>query len=171
MSPKLHLHKKTSSSTHSMSLRPRHRNTAFAEANRVKDWLGLYTSPTIDDIRSGDATLCPVCLDAFFSQPQLEVPLKLHCGHIFGSRCLSTWLKKRQYGTRRNGCPFCMRALENKYSFGHLDPGTPLWYRIIGWYFILSGGHLFWVLIMLLARHLEFGSGRGWQPLPFADVG
>ncbi len=47
---------------------------------------------------------CPICLIKYGESEddsQAEAPARLHCGHIAGRECLTTWMKENQT------CPFC----------------------------------------------------------------
>ncbi|KAL8669985.1 MAG: hypothetical protein Q9168_005447 [Polycauliona sp. 1 TL-2023] len=41
------------------------------------------------------------------AQMDLEVPVKLGCGHIFGMTCLVRWTLSESDANRDPGCPYC----------------------------------------------------------------
>lgn len=47
---------------------------------------------------------CPICKEAYEDTEELEVPVRLPCGHLFGSLCISIWISK-------NTCPLCRAVL------------------------------------------------------------
>lgn len=51
---------------------------------------------------------CYICLEPFDTGSKFEIPLKLPCGHEFGSVCISEWL---HVPSRKNGCPLCRKDL------------------------------------------------------------
>ncbi|KAF2113458.1 hypothetical protein BDV96DRAFT_648416 [Lophiotrema nucula] len=66
---------------------------------------------------------CPICYFPFntprkpyFSLP--EHPVKLHCSHIFGSRCIDTWLSTSPT------CPLCRSEYHDPYYPRSRPPST-----------------------------------------------
>ncbi|KAG8530565.1 uncharacterized protein KY384_005068 [Bacidia gigantensis] len=49
-----------------------------------------------------DTRTCHICHEQFDEEP-VEAPLTLHCGHTFGSVCITNWLNK----ANEPGCPLC----------------------------------------------------------------
>ncbi|KAH0544490.1 hypothetical protein FGG08_001388 [Glutinoglossum americanum] len=90
---------------------------AFERAT-VKAISGLQDVP-IDSLSEEDRT-CSICMDPFGevepTSGTCETPLKLPCGHIFGSACIRTWLKEHCT------CPACRRKLESEIVHSHAPP-------------------------------------------------
>jgi len=64
-------------------------------------FLKALTPIAKDSLEEGDK-LCLICHEEFESQAfGFECAIKLHCTHIFGSRCIRTWAKSS------NSCPMC----------------------------------------------------------------
>lgn len=51
---------------------------------------------------------CSVCHEPFFTGMYWEIPMKLLCGHIFGSRCIQTWLSRMNEPA---SCPRCRQIV------------------------------------------------------------
>ena len=135
----------------------------------------LYRLPMVEP-RTLDAhhSDCPICLRAYNgatmkplnNQPiaYREKPLKLPCGHIFGSNCIFTWLSPLL--GRNKSCPLCRKVLFQtrvKHNFsiqaGSLllrnDGSSPpilsiedeeerlkaLWRKVVEQYTALEDGH------------------------------
>lgn len=53
-----------------------------------------------------DERQCPVCRDDLVPGNEIEHPVRLPCGHIFGDRCIETWF------STNTTCPICRRRYD-----------------------------------------------------------
>ena len=53
-----------------------------------------------------DETHCGICREAYFTDPESDLPAMTPCGHFFGSRCLSEYLCGWMRDDAVN-CPTC----------------------------------------------------------------
>ncbi|KAF6226757.1 hypothetical protein HO173_012360 [Letharia columbiana] len=71
---------------------------------------------------------CDICHESFFEWA--EKPLKLPCGHIFGSKCIAEWLSPTAVDLKpKNTCPICREVLFSQsgrrfWDSTSLVPGT-----------------------------------------------
>ena len=55
-----------------------------------------------------DGACCDICMDPFGSSEDPERPVRLRCGHVMGSTCISQWAKTN------DTCPLCRRNIFEK---------------------------------------------------------
>lgn len=72
--------------------------------------------------------LCTICSEPFLRGDNPEIPVRLHCGHVFGMNCILKWLSP----VSRNGnnsCPNCRKPIFddwNKLNFPPPQRSAPL---------------------------------------------
>ena len=79
---------------------------------------------------------CFICRQPYYqdSEAGREIALKLACGHIFGSRCIESWMKF--FDPRGvKGCPLCMKKLWDK---DRVPEELEKFRQDMGWYFWLK---------------------------------
>ena len=98
--------------------------SSSAVEEKLRQNLTLLEVASIDPEESE----CAICLDPFLDAAQKlqEHPAELQCGHIFGQKCITEWLNKK------NTCPKC-RAQVLSFPAGQ-DPRLQLEYRPIAEY-------------------------------------
>lgn len=67
--------------------------------------------------------LCIICSEPFLRGDNPEVPVRLHCSHIFGMNCILKWLSP----VSRNGnnsCPICRKPIFDDWDKMNFPPPT-----------------------------------------------
>lgn len=65
--------------------------------------------------------LCTICSEPFLRGDNPEIPVRLHCGHIFGMNCILKWLSP----VSRNGnnsCPNCRKPIFDDWDKMNFPP-------------------------------------------------
>ena len=83
---------------------------AAPEPVDIQQYLTAVTTSSLD---SEDRT-CGICTEAYNEQTENQeesqhTPVKLPCGHVFGSECITSWLSPET--GRSNTCPLCRHEL------------------------------------------------------------
>ena len=68
----------------------------------------------VSDVPEADREIgCPICMLPYLEGEELEHPVRMPCGHIFGQTCITSWFNDiypplpATDGERRNTCPSC----------------------------------------------------------------
>lgn len=103
-----------------------HRHEGLLSGNsdrveEVKAFLAHLPKPTDDEILEIEE--CSMCKEPFDAETdavdEVEHPIELPCGHIFGSACIEIWLSPEKEG--KSTCPYCRHQL-----FGSSSDFEPL---------------------------------------------
>ncbi|KAF2431801.1 hypothetical protein EJ08DRAFT_712181 [Tothia fuscella] len=84
----------------------------------------LQNAPTINVPR--DLNECGICHQEYFDTPN-DRPIRLPCGHVFGSECLISWLDTVTSNQYINTCPYRCRLYEATNLPGQDRPLFALW--------------------------------------------
>ena len=120
-----------------------------------------------------EETECRICLEGFsdvgqaaaFIPASAERPMKLDCGHVFGERCLATWLWK--FRDLSHACPLCRRDIWAPLpsSLRALGLDTPHLLSSVGDNKELNFADAFgsinriWFRVIRTLKHIEYASG------------
>lgn len=94
----------------------------------VESWLKHLELGNTDHLEEGDRT-CNICTleygiprtelllsDSKSQEEEPELPVKLPCGHVFGSQCIKVWFTPAPAGGNGNTCPTCRRKYFSPWS-------------------------------------------------------
>ena len=75
-----------------------------------------YLTPVTTSTLAPEDRICGICTEAYHDTPSQEqekepqhTPVKLPCGHVFGSECITSWLSPET--GKSNTCPMCRLEL------------------------------------------------------------
>ncbi|RAR11231.1 hypothetical protein DDE82_000704 [Stemphylium lycopersici] len=92
----------TANSRPSMSVLERTRSIRDPRQNSASQGRPLHTSPTAPH---SDTNKCPICLDAYTTEPCLHITGTAGCNHHIGATCLQEMLKNQPHAEKK--CPLC----------------------------------------------------------------
>ena len=86
----------------------------FSLMNEIENYISSLPSVSAEEIAADDT--CHICIEKYGSSTATNGPeqaLKLPCGHIFGSKCLTTLLvTDNQDRFRNSSCPLCRGPID-----------------------------------------------------------
>lgn len=63
---------------------------------------------------SEDHKNCNICMEQFTDEAETEKPIRLRCGHIFGSFCIKSWASSSP--ASQPTCPMCRKTMPSSSS-------------------------------------------------------